>query len=247
MSWCPFYIIFSISLLYPVGGLQGQNIEGEVTYRVSSATDSAIQKLHETGASEELKGRALRIIQSASDFHLQLIFNEESSICTREEKMINEGRSKSNITEITGGAGDVVYRHSTSNETLIKKGILPGVLVQVSSPNWKLEPERKSVLGRMCYKATADIPMENSGGKFTKSITAWYDPEIPLNYGPYTYFGLPGLILEVDAGNIVYTATEIKMGSSNGQKISRPNGKVITQDEAREKIEENYLFIRNTN
>ena len=245
MSWWPFFLMLSINLLYPVETVFGQNVEGVVTYRVSHNTESAIQKLNETEASEELKGRVLQSIQNASDFHFQLIFNEDSSICTREEKMKNEGLINSNMTEITGGAADVVYRELASNETLIEKGILPGVLVQVSAPNWKLEPERKSILGRICYKATADIPMENSSGKFIKKITAWYDPEIPLNYGPYTYFGLPGLILEVDVGNIVYIATEINMGSLNGYKISRPKGKVKTQDEARKRVEENYLFIRN--
>lgn len=136
----------------------------------------------------------------------------------------------------------MVYRELASNETLIEKGILPGVLVQVTAPNWKLEADRKSILGRICHKATADIQVERSTGKFIKTITAWYDPEIPLYYGPYTYFGLPGLILEVDAGNVIYEATDIKWGIQRDLQIARPKGKVITQEEARQRLEENYQF-----
>ena len=32
----------------------------------------------------------------------------------------------------------------------------------------------------------------------TIEVTAWYTPEIPINQGPADYWGLPGLILEVN-------------------------------------------------
>jgi GLPGLI family protein len=34
-------------------------------------------------------------------------------------------------------------------------------------------------------------------------VTAWYTPEIPVNQGPDKYWGLPGLILEVNDGKTV--------------------------------------------
>ena len=34
-------------------------------------------------------------------------------------------------------------------------------------------------------------------------IVAWYTPMIPVNHGPSEYWGLPGLILEVSAGNTI--------------------------------------------
>ena len=41
-------------------------------------------------------------------------------------------------------------------------------------------------------KQDAEVPREIT-------VTAWYTPQIPINQGPGEYWGLPGLILEINA------------------------------------------------
>lgn len=54
--------------------------------------------------------------------------------------------------------------------------------------NWNLINETKIISGYKCLKAK---------GKYrNKEIIAWYTNEIPIPEGPYTFKGLPGLILE---------------------------------------------------
>lgn len=63
---------------------------------------------------------------------------------------------------------------------------------------WTLvEDSVKNVLGYDCFMATADY----HGRKWT----AWFTPEIPVQAGPWKLAGLPGLILEADADNGVYS------------------------------------------
>lgn len=63
---------------------------------------------------------------------------------------------------------------------------------------WTLvEDSVKNVLGYDCIMATADY----HGRKWT----AWFTPEIPVQAGPWKLAGLPGLILEADADNGVYS------------------------------------------
>lgn len=63
---------------------------------------------------------------------------------------------------------------------------------------WTLvEDSVKNVLGYDCLMATADY----HGRKWT----VWFTPELPVQAGPWKLAGLPGLILEADADNGVYS------------------------------------------
>ena len=81
-----------------------------------------------------------------------------------------------------------------------------------------------------------EMPKENT-------ITAWYCPEIPVNQGPENYWGLPGLILEVNDGKTVMLCTKIVMNTKDKVEIKPvTKGKEVTQTEyndiVKKKIEE---------
>jgi len=64
------------------------------------------------------------------------------------------------------------------------------------------------------------------------TITAWYAPEIPVNQGPENYWGLPGLILEVNDGKTIILCSKIVLNAKDKASIKAPgNGKVVTQPE----------------
>ena len=91
--------------------------------------------------------------------------------------------------------------------------------------DWQLTKESKKINGFVCYKATR-IPSPNSNEEVDKSfpIIAWYTPEIPLPYGPFTYGGLPGLILELQREGItVFKAKTMRWDDNNEIKIEFPN------------------------
>lgn len=69
------------------------------------------------------------------------------------------------------------------------------------------------------------------------TITAWYTPEIPINQGPEGYWGLPGLILEVNDGKTTILCSKIVLNSKDKVEIKAPNnGKVVTQKEYDETV-----------
>lgn len=81
-----------------------------------------------------------------------------------------------------------------------------------------------------------EMPKENT-------ITAWYCPEIPVNQGPENYWGLPGLILEVNDGKTVMLCTKIVMNTKDKVEIKPvTKGKEVTQTEyndiVKKKVEE---------
>ncbi|MFC4722420.1 GLPGLI family protein [Geojedonia litorea] len=74
-------------------------------------------------------------------------------------------------------------------------------------------------------------------------VTAWYTPQIPVNQGPGEYWGLPGLILEVNADRTTILCSKIVINPQEKQEIKMPSkGKKVTRDEynaiMKEKIEE---------
>lgn len=64
------------------------------------------------------------------------------------------------------------------------------------------------------------------------TVTAWYTPEIPLSQGPEGYWGLPGLILEVNDGKTTILCSKVVLNSKDKAEIKQPsNGKTVTQKE----------------
>ena len=55
---------------------------------------------------------------------------------------------------------------------------------------WLLSGETKYLKGYVVQKATTQFA--------GRQWIAWFSPEIPINDGPYKFFGLPGLILQVE-------------------------------------------------
>ena len=69
------------------------------------------------------------------------------------------------------------------------------------------------------------------------TITAWYTPEIPVTQGPEGYWGLPGLILEVNDGKTIMLCSKIVLNAKDKVEIKAPtNGKVVTQKEYDETV-----------
>ena len=53
-------------------------------------------------------------------------------------------------------------------------------------------------------------------------VTAWYTPQIPISNGPGEYWGLPGLILEVNSGRTTVLCTELVLNPSEKIEIEAP-------------------------
>ncbi|WP_264526183.1 GLPGLI family protein [Flavobacterium sp. N502536] len=68
-------------------------------------------------------------------------------------------------------------------------------------------------------------------------ITAWYSPEIPVNQGPENYWGLPGLILEVNDGRTTILCSKIVLNAKDKAEIKpSKKGKVISQKDYDETV-----------
>jgi GLPGLI family protein len=80
------------------------------------------------------------------------------------------------------------------------------------------------------------------------TITAWYSPEIPISQGPENYWGLPGLILEVNDGKTIILCSKIVLNSKEKAEIKEStNGKVISQKDYDETVVKKMEEFRQMN
>lgn len=164
------------------------------------------------------------------------------------------------MSSMMGGGGTYYKNVKEKTFTVDKEFMGKEFLVVDSLPklNWKLESETKKIGDYTCFKATAVKPVDASDmrnyrekkkkeGEEKKQstnfmddyempkeiiITAWYTPEVPINQGPEGYWGLPGMILEVNDGKTIVMCSKLVMNTKEKVEIKAPkNGKQVKQKE----------------
>tara|TARA_B110000503_G_scaffold116282_1_gene175247 strand:+ start:1206 stop:2039 length:834 start_codon:yes stop_codon:yes gene_type:complete len=143
------------------------------------------------------------------------------------------------------------------------------VVEPMDQPKWEMGTETKKIGQFTCYKATM-VKVDNKvdwGSMFSRrgnnkkkdstktvttkeavkmiAVTAWYTPQIPVSSGPETYFGLPGLILEINEGRTTMLCTEIVLNPSEIIEIKKPTkGKEVNREDYNKIVKEKTEEIR---
>lgn len=107
--------------------------------------------------------------------------------------------NENGATIMKGGSGSTDYSkyadeymkidQATHKIEMIKNISRKNILVtdQVNY-SWKITNETKQIQSFTCYKAITAFR--------SNTFEAWFTPNIPINAGPWKWYGLPGLILE---------------------------------------------------
>ncbi|HEV7347144.1 GLPGLI family protein [Telluribacter sp.] len=74
-------------------------------------------------------------------------------------------------------------------------------------PHWKIMNQIKDISGHVCMMAVTEDTIRN------QKIVAWFADDIPVQAGPERYFGLPGLIMElnINDGDVIISAINVEM------------------------------------
>lgn len=178
-----------------------------------------------------------------------------------------------------GSAGGDLYKSIKDQRYLIKNELFGKIFLiedQLEQLEWKMESDTKQIGKYTAFKATATKTVkrpnmravfgrrnregrennenqDNDQEAFVEKevqIVAWYTPEIPINQGPSSYWGLPGLILAVSDDTTTIICSEITLNPKEKVTIKAPNkGKKVTQEEydeiSREKMKEMRDNFRN--
>ncbi|UAM97894.1 GLPGLI family protein [Polaribacter litorisediminis] len=119
------------------------------------------------------------------------------------------------VLKTVSGGSNTYYYNEIDKIYLIKECIIGECFIFDNKYlEWQLTQETRTINGYVSYKAT------RSNGK----VIAWYTPSIPISFGPKGEYGLPGLILELEVGKIIFKATKIVLNPKEEIKVEEPTG-----------------------
>ncbi len=253
-----------LMLFFSVAEVNDKEFQGKAYYASKSTLE-----LGSWGArlSEAQKKQIKERLKNRLEKNYVLTFNREESMFKQEEKL----DAISGATDSWGNnfsQGDQ-YKNVKSN-TLLQDQEFYGkrflVKDQLQEIAWTMSGETKQIGQYTCFKATATVPTneltwynfswgrlrsndQNKEGEAQEvamtTIEAWYSTQIPVSHGPGEFWGLPGLILEVSAGDTTMLCTKIVMNPKEKTKITAPDkGKIVSKSEYQKTVVKKMTEMR---
>jgi GLPGLI family protein len=175
------------------------------------------------------------ILENSKNLSYDLIISDYHSIF-RENKSLASDHYNDRLRKLAGSFGGtkgIFYINKKDSIFLNKKQYAgENFRVKLEVKNWQITNESKHINNYLCYKAVSIDKVANSKGNFKFNVTAWFCPELPSYFGPAGYFGLPGLILELNNGKVILKAKEISLEKSLKEKVKPlKKGVLIPQEE----------------
>jgi len=194
-------------------------------------------------------------LKAASEKSYLLTFNKAECVY-EEEQQLEKPKAASGEMQISvsiSSSEGKKYINAKNKTSSIEDAILGKeflIVEPIEKPDWELVDESKKIGDYTCYKAKLVVPVSEKQKKEyeeflkkeeikpslfkmqepkDKMITAWYTPEIPVSFGPNNYWGLPGLILEINEPELIILCSKVVL-NTKGATIKAPNkGKKVSQ------------------
>ncbi len=258
--------LIALSLALLSMSLSAQDFQGQAYYQTQRKVDL---KMDDSKMTDEQQSQMQSMLKKQFEKTFILTFNKKASIYKEEEQLDKPAGASQGAVKIMvlgGGANMKLYKN-TKTKTYADEQDIFGKAFLVKDDleiyDWVLGDESKVIGKYLCFKATANREVENMSMSFghevdeeesdvpkttteMQVVTAWYTPDIPVSDGPNTYWGLPGLILELHDGNdMSYLCTKIVMNSKDKTEITAPTkGKVVNNEEYEEIMQKKMLEMQ---
>lgn len=236
--------LFALSI-FSLSGF-AQNIGGTATYKTAGKLDI---EMNLDQMSPEQKKMIEQRMAKAMQKEFTLNFNRNESLYEEVVELEKEGQGRGMrfMAMFAGGTGtyykNLMEKRYTEQTEFFGKGFL--IKDSLEQLEWTIEKETKSIGNYICQKATAmrirevsqitanpEDGMSDSTMMDTVYITAWFTLQIPVSHGPGQYFGLPGLILELNDGLTTILCTKVTLNTQSTTEIEEPSsGEEVSSEE----------------
>lgn len=184
------------------------------------------------------------INEVSKDIKLELTFNESESFFSKGKSMPLDHDTETYNSALELCLDGDYYTNLKSKQLLKTVKEDKTYLISLSplkAEDWVLTKESKKIGKYTCYKATSAKSISGPNGPIKIQLSAWYAPEIPVRFGPKHYSNLPGLILEVQEGEVVYRCVGITLNQPAKVAIIAPSKGTAVTEAAFDKIIEKRI------
>lgn len=103
-----------------------------------------------------------------------------------------EGKVRTKVGTSADSIGNIVFHNKASDSVFVRDKMPDKYLLTIEKTptiDWQISNERKQIKNYTCQKATAYFRGRN--------YTAWFTKDLPIADGPWKFFDLPGLIMDI--------------------------------------------------
>lgn len=209
-----------------IGNTNSQNISGSIIYKYDIVQiENSDKQFNQTVVNKFYKN----LKENSKNIEYKLSFNYNNSIYGIVKNLSLDKSKNLEYAELITGSKEVIFIDAVKNVSLRKVDMLGDIFIITGNPKkkWILQQTSKLIGKYTCYKAI----LKNDHEKVTnQEITAWYTPEIPISFGPKGYGNLPGIILELRVGPVIYKATKIKINKDLKIDIKKPTKGIMISE-----------------
>ncbi|WP_299889031.1 GLPGLI family protein [uncultured Lacinutrix sp.] len=234
-------IILLLITFIITGSVFAQDFQGVATYKSHRKLDF---KMDDANIDSEMQKQIAAQLVKQFQQEYTLVFTKEESIYKQNKSLAAPSPKPSSGISITvSGNSDVTYknikenRYTRDSEVYGKRFLIKD---SIEPRKWELVKETKSIGEYICNKAIFKEKYETKTMTTDGNIetvekdrvtTAWYTMQIPVNNGPGDFQGLPGLILEINDGELTLVCSKLVLNPKEKVDIVEPKkGKVVTQE-----------------
>jgi GLPGLI family protein len=248
------YSFLLLSLL-----VNAQDFQGKATYFSKRIQSKKVDKINfdgKNGLDPDAEKAFEEALKRASEKQYNLTFNKAECLFEEQEQLEKpEAPTAGGISFKIAYSGEGKKYLNLKDKTCIIEDEIFGKEFLIVEPivklDWRLINETKKIGDYNCFKAELLVSVSEKQKKeyeeFLKKeekkpalfkmekpkdkvIIAWYTPEIPVSFGPNNYWGLPGLILEINDDDTLILCSKVSLGNKEKSKIKVPNtGEKVTQ------------------
>lgn len=250
-------IFFAIAFLCLWATTYSQEFQGKAYYESKTTIDANFGGRE---IPEARRKQIMERMKNAFEKTFILTFDRTSSFYVEDEQLeapsASGGRGGGFFRMMSSDAGkhykNIMDVNYTKQVEMFGKLFL--IKDDLEKLEWQMGSETKKIGNYTCYMATVtkQIDTSTSGGfrrmfrgrrgngentekievPSERTITAWYTLDIPISQGPGEYWGLPGLILEVNDDRTTLICTKIVMNAQDRITVEPPKkGKEVSQKE----------------